>query len=577
MGQTGTGGTGIGQTGGVGTSGVSAGAGQQAGYRPGQRPSSVDQYPSTIPQGGIVQGGQSGSDAGNVQLIGDDDDSFSQAETSVKNGEAMASAQGRKNGGTAQTQVSGTYTATGSFSASAQTSDSDRSAQSQVSGGKDGALSSAQGTGGVGKSQSQVQVNSKTGGTSATSQSGGLGHESQSEVVANEKGGLADAQSSGPGQTSSQAQIGFRPQGEDNGQVNIFNGGGQSSAQSGAHSGQSQSQISGNFNFGISYHGAAQAASGNKEQVSRYREKGKQLFQSIGLFGKTNNGASVRRESDVVDPQGLRLRTSQQSAVSDFQSLVPKPNEEPEYEEEDEEYEEDDYETTDTIPVGVEAKSRKTSGDDEEKKTTIVELPPPTVPAITTTVRPNRNYNINNGNGKTFSQNTPTQKQTTVVSNLDKYRVVQTQNGKTTVHDAATEKIPSGFSDIHGQQTTVAHQESSTPVTTNEVPSTTPKLNTRYLPSKHLDANGNRISTGSRGSGGGKHQPNPDSYISVTKQVTGIDENSKVPAIPGKNYESTYYTKSSTCGYFTFSCNIVYGENGRSKICRPKPPTNGKC
>lgn len=44
------------------------------------------------------------------------------------------------------------------------------------------------------------------------------------------------------------------------------------------------------FSFGISYHGAAQAASGNKEQVSRYREKGKQLFQSIGLFGKTNNG-----------------------------------------------------------------------------------------------------------------------------------------------------------------------------------------------------------------------------------------------------------------------------------------------
>ncbi|KAL1392917.1 hypothetical protein pipiens_003106 [Culex pipiens pipiens] len=571
-GQAGVGGAGIGQTGGVGTGGV--GVGQQAGYRPGQRPSSVDQYPSTIPQGGVAQGGQGGGDAANVQLIGDDDDSFSQAETSVKNGEAMASAQGRKNGGTAQTQVSGTYTATGSFSASAQTSDSDRSAQSQVSGGKDGALSSAQGTGGIGKSQSQVQVNSKTGGTSATSQSGGLGHESQSEVVANEKGGLADAQSSGPGQTSSQAQIGFRPQGEDNGQVNIFNGGGQASAQSGAHTGQSQSQISGNFNFGISYHGAAQAASGNKEQVSRYREKGKQLFQSIGLFGKTNNGASVRRESDVVDPQGLRLRTSQQSAVSDFQSLIPKPNEEPEYEEEDEEYEEDDYETTDTIPVGAKAKPFKPPSEDEEKKTTIVELPPPTLPALVTTVRPNRNYNINNGNGKTFSQNAPTQKQTAVVSNLDKYKVVQTQNGKTTVHDAATEAIPTGFSDIHGQQTTVLQQELSTPGATVEVPSTTPKLNTRYLPSKHLDANGNRIPAGGSA---GKHQPNPDSYISVTKQVTGIDENSKVPAIPGKNYESTYYTKSSTCGYFTFSCNIVYGENGRSKICRPKPPTNGKC
>jgi hypothetical protein len=43
-----------------------------------------------------------------------------------------SSAQGRKNGGTAQTQVTGTYTGKGSFSATAQTSDKDRSAQAQV-------------------------------------------------------------------------------------------------------------------------------------------------------------------------------------------------------------------------------------------------------------------------------------------------------------------------------------------------------------------------------------------------------------------------------------------------------------
>lgn len=109
-------------------------------------------------------------------------------------------------------------------------------------------MSSSQGAGGAGKSQAQVEINSKTGGTSATSQSGGIQHLSQSEVQANEKGGLADAQGSGPGQTSSQAQIGFRPQNE-NGeeQTNVFNGGGQASSQSGAHSGQSQSQIHGNF------------------------------------------------------------------------------------------------------------------------------------------------------------------------------------------------------------------------------------------------------------------------------------------------------------------------------------------
>lgn len=59
-------------------------------------------------------------------------DAFSQAESSIKNGQIVASAQGTKNGGTAQTQVEGTYSGSGTFSASAQTSDKDRSAQAQV-------------------------------------------------------------------------------------------------------------------------------------------------------------------------------------------------------------------------------------------------------------------------------------------------------------------------------------------------------------------------------------------------------------------------------------------------------------
>lgn len=53
-------------------------------------------------------------------------------ESSIKGGEVSATAQGTKNGGTAQTQVSGTYTGKGSFTATAQTSDKDRSAQAQV-------------------------------------------------------------------------------------------------------------------------------------------------------------------------------------------------------------------------------------------------------------------------------------------------------------------------------------------------------------------------------------------------------------------------------------------------------------
>lgn len=45
----------------------------------------------------------------------------------------------------------------------------------------------------------------------------------------------------------------------------------------------------------------------------------------------------------------------------------------------------------------------------------------------------------------------------------------------------------------------------------------------------------------------------------------------KVKNDPSKKYAHTYYTKSSSCGYFAFTCTAVSGSNGRTKICRPKP------
>lgn len=147
-------------------------------YYPGQ---AIGQYPNGIMYPGTA-GAPGSTGVGPANLVEEEDDSFAQSETAVKNGEATASAQGKRHGGNAQTQVSGSYSSGGTFSANAQTSDKERSAQAQVTGNKDGALSSAQGTGGTAKSQSQVQVNEKTGATSATSQSGGSSHESQSEV-----------------------------------------------------------------------------------------------------------------------------------------------------------------------------------------------------------------------------------------------------------------------------------------------------------------------------------------------------------------------------------------------------------
>lgn len=151
---------------------------------------------------------------------------------------------------------------------------------------------------------------------------------------------------------------------------------------------------------------------------------------------------------------------------------------------------------------------------------------------------------------KSFSQTTPTQKQSASTT-ADKFRLTQTQNGvvnhvKAPEDATTTEKVPEGFA---------GKIESAKPTPEPR------KYHTRFLPSKHLQE---------------MQKENPDSYVTVTKSVTGSIDETQTPPVDTKHFGSTYYTKSSTCGYFTFSCNIVYGSNGRSKICRPKAP-NSKC
>jgi len=435
----------------------------------------------------------------------------------------VASAQGRKNGGTAKTQVSGSYKDGGSFSASAQSLDSDRGAQVQVQGGKDGAQSSSQGNGGAASSQSQISVNAKNGATSATSQSGGVKHDSQSEVEASEKGGLADAQASGPGHTSSQAQIGFKPVDEADVQENhIFNGGGQASASSSKYSGQSQSQINGKFKFGISYHGASQSASGKKDHVEKYREQNKLVFQKISSY----NQAGKKSE----DSSTSGTRRASQTTVFEAQTTVrpgsyTEDRDDQDYDEEDE-Y--DDYPEMERESGTIAAKSSTNADEDEENEETIV-----------TTFKPSLNFKVAPTTNRTHK----------VVDNTEKYKFVAKPNGQTTYYAkiTTTEKVPEGFREI-------SEKKEQRKETTKVIKIPTPKSNEK--------------------------SELPNSYVSVTKQVTGVEDNKQngnLPSIPGKNFESTYYTKSSTCGYFTFSCNIVYGAGGRSKICRPKKPVNGKC
>ncbi|XP_059472727.1 collagen alpha-1(III) chain-like [Neocloeon triangulifer] len=63
----------------------------------------------------------------------------------------------------------------------------------------------------------------------------------------------------------------------------------------------------------------------------------------------------------------------------------------------------------------------------------------------------------------------------------------------------------------------------------------------------------------------GAFQAPPTSFVSVTQKVS-----SQAPYSSPRELEHTYYTKASKCGYYTFSCQIVEGSNGRAKVCKPK-------
>ena len=174
---------------------------------------------------------------------------------------------------------------------------------------------------------------------------------------------------------------------------------------------------------------------------------------------------------------------------------------------------------------------------------------------------------------KIFTQKSQNQKQAAAVVNPDKnVRLVQTQNGRTVKYpptfessvkqknkDEENKKIPEGFESVDSEPTDVSISK-----TTQKI-----KYKTRYLPSKPSDGK-NSVDDGEEKS---QKMMKPNSYVSVTNSVSGsLNENNQ----ENGKFASTYFTKSSTCGHFTFSCNIVYGSEGRSRICRPKQ-ANQKC
>lgn len=244
-----------------------------------------------------------------------------------------------------------------------------------------------------------------------------------------------------------------------------------------------------------------------------------------------------------------------------------------EYEDDDDDvYDDEDYETI------VDKKPEVKIVKQEDLKTVsdaTTEAAPSTKPAPseTTSNAPGRHhssasksYNLLNAaeKNKIFSQHSPSQNQQAAIPIPNgKYHLRQTQNGKSKTHSSLAESTPT--------------EAPTTTSTTSTTTTTTPKprsiTTTRHLPTKHvLNLHQNHNAEDEAPT----TDKSPNSYVTVTKSVTGSMDESKSPPEDKQKFASTYYTKSSTCGYFTSSCNTVYGKNGRGKICR-KAPTKGKC
>lgn len=188
------------------------------------------------------------------------------------------------------------------------------------------------------------------------------------------------------------------------------------------------------------------------------------------------------------------------------------------------------------------------------------------VPTIVVTTIPGKNNE--DTTVKIFTQKSGSQKQVAAIVNPDKnpVRLVQTQNGKTFTYPPSVDSKKADLkqsedytkkdeSDSFERVDGNPHEDITISKTTQKI-----KYKTRYLPSKTVEKND-------------ADQMKPDSFVSVTKSLSGsVNENDK----ENGKVASTYFTKSSTCGQFTFSCNIVYGSEGRSRICRPKQ-NNPKC
>ncbi|XP_068627523.1 uncharacterized transmembrane protein DDB_G0289901-like [Battus philenor] len=564
--------------------------------------------------------------------LADGDDSEAEASVSqAANGTtASATSRGGNDKGRAQTSVHGTYTGSGSFSAQAQITGENKEAESEVTGGKKGASSSAQGSGRNNKSQANVQLGSETGSVQTQSLTNGAYHSSNSQVQGSVKGGMADAQARGPGSTSSQAQIGFTPYKDGDKSHDLqkvpFVGGGLASAQSSGRSGQSQSQLHGTFKYGITYNGAAQSgASINKDEVFPNRLS----FDKIDVFDEKEKNINVETETPAEVETSTPVNTTPHVENVPTEESLQSEDEDPTESSIAENTGDEENRGDETLKNSESRYSshthldhHKSENPDQEE----VQSPPASAGST-------RSFQSNYGNnGAEYEYTTdredvqpdeydsegPDSEVQGEYSNYDEVprdtlthqslqsprsslNVRQTTGGNTqhivlgalNNHDAEITQrnserpdesrtyqpgervpgtggftIPAGFT---GSVQSVASKEKTYVVGSKESPSQAQTVTltpgsgrVKYSYPSYGRVEGSKLrslSTPAR----------DDRYVSVSKSVTrDLDAENNVR----KQYSHSYYTKSSSCGFFTFTCTMVSGADGKKKVCRPKIPRN---
>lgn len=489
----------------------------------------------------------------------------------------------------AHTAVDGSYSGTGTFAASAQTGDELKSSKTSVSGSPQGSQSVAQSHGGREQAQTQVSMGLDGSGTSAISTSQGLVYGTNTQVQAGLAGGIADAQSRGPGATASQAQIGFLPRNQD--QPNPYRGGGTATSQSGPLTGSSTAEIEGSYRYGISYKGAAQAASGRPLPQSTMRLQAMKAFNESQSVEEQYT-RETNSSSSVIDGKGSSS-TGRTLTEQEVEMLA--------------------RQTAAHSIVFNETLTISTLNETVTFDSTNTEVRPPTgspnsSPATPTATDDDSSKEPNSLRGDT-TFTPPHQQQASTpapvaggggVEDFDEYEDYEDEE-ETEFDDGHQQgQRPPKYVDGAPRLPERGDLFSSRP---------TPKAEMESIPQQQQNAVKDTVKDATKAKGGGKKGkagkrnmmrqggrrsnnrslvrsgdtvsgPVPEGFVSVTKSVTGqlpagAGANSPGAVTAGgdagdpKTFSHTYFTAASACGFFSYSCNEVSGAMGKTNICKP--------